>query len=126
MTASRDVTVAALQVTSFNGEAQRNLDNAAIHVADAAARGAELIVCPEFLAAGYIYDESIWASAEPADGGLTERWLSDLAGTHRALVGAGYLEVEGDDFFNTFALYGSRLVVRNGEEAACYRLPLQG
>ena len=33
--------------------------------------------------------------------------------------------IEGKTW-NTFALYGSRLVVRNGEEAACYRLPLEG
>ncbi len=33
--------------------------------------------------------------------------------------------IEGKTW-NTFALYGSRLVVRNGAEAACYQLPLAG
>ena len=72
------ITVAAIQVTSANGQVERNLANATKYVDDAARQGADIIVCPEFLAAGYVYDESIWASAEPT-AGPTERWLSKLA-----------------------------------------------
>lgn len=99
------VRVAALQVTSWDGAAERNLENAARHVAVAARRGAELIVLPEFLATGYQFDESLWSAAEPL-GGRTEAWLEDAAHTHGALIGAGFLEVEGDHFRNCFSLFG--------------------
>jgi len=72
-------------------------------VATAAADGADLVLCPEFLAAGYRYEESIWKSAEPRDG-ATEQWLARLAAAHRIYIGATYLEADGDDFYNTFAL----------------------
>jgi N-carbamoylputrescine amidase len=69
----------------------------------AAVRGAELVVCPEFLAPGYVYDSSLWGVAEP-QGGPTERWLARMASQHRLYIGASYLEACGDDFFNTFTL----------------------
>jgi N-carbamoylputrescine amidase len=70
--------VAANQVTSLDGEPERNLANAAMHVERAAKAGAKLALGPEFLAAGYVYDESIWRSAEPADG-RTETCRRDVA-----------------------------------------------
>ena len=38
----------------------------------------------------------------------------------------GEVEVFTDKVWNTFALYGDRVVVRNANEAACYRLKLAG
>jgi len=95
--------VAAIQVQSHDGAIEDNLARAEPLVAQAAAAGARLVVCPEFLAAGYIYDESIWKSGERR-GGPTEAWLARLAAQHRIYIGASYLEADGDDFFNTFAL----------------------
>jgi N-carbamoylputrescine amidase len=103
MSAPRRVRVAAVQVTSENGQLERNLANAERFVAEAAERGAEVVLCPEFLAAGYMYEESIWRSGESRDG-PTESWLRRLAKHHGIYVGASYLAAEGDDFFNTFAL----------------------
>ena len=102
----RTIKVAAIQVTSLNGSIERNLDNAEPFVERAARQGAELVLCPEFLAAGYIFEESIWQSGEPR-GGPTERWLERLARAHRVTIGASFLEAEGDDFYNTFSLFGS-------------------
>jgi N-carbamoylputrescine amidase len=103
MKAPRSVRVAAVQVTSKDGEGPWNLSHAERFVAEAADRGAQLVLCPEFLAAGYVFDESIWKSGEPR-GGATETWLRRLATQHAIHIGATYLEAEGDDFFNTFAL----------------------
>jgi N-carbamoylputrescine amidase len=99
----RSIRAAAIQVRSENGLVHENLANAEPYVDAAAAQGADLIVCPEFLGAGYIYEESIWQAGEPA-GGPTEQWLSRLARKHGVHVGAGYLEAEGDEFYNTYAL----------------------
>jgi N-carbamoylputrescine amidase len=107
MAQPRTLRVAAVQVESKNGEAEANLANAEPWVRDAAARGAVLVLCPEFLATGYIYDESIWRSGEPRHG-ATESWLMRLAAECRIFVGASYLEADGDDFYNTFALASPR------------------
>ncbi|WP_029892415.1 carbon-nitrogen hydrolase family protein [Nocardia brasiliensis] len=99
------ITVAAVQATSENGAVERNLRNAALLVREAARRGARVVLCPEFLAAGYIYRESIWESGEP-QGGATESWLAGLAAEHAIYIGATYLEADQDQFYNTFALFG--------------------
>jgi N-carbamoylputrescine amidase len=96
--------VAAIQVSSLNGAIERNLANAEPFVAEAAARGARLLLCFEFLAAGYVYEESIWESGEPA-GGATESWLARQARAHGVFIGASFLEAEGEHFHNTFSLF---------------------
>jgi len=103
MNANRTLRVAAVQVESRNLDALGNLRRAELLVGVAAERGAELVLCPELLAAGYVYDRSIWSVAEPR-GGATELWLARLARQHRLTIGASYLEASGDDFFNTFTL----------------------
>src|SRR5260370_19976379 len=90
MALPRSIRVAAVQGTSKDGEVERNLAHAQRFVAEAADRGAQLVLCPEFLAAGYLYDEAIWKSGEPCEG-PTERWLRRLAKEHRIHVGATYL-----------------------------------
>lgn len=99
----KELVVAAVQARSDNGAGQQNLDRATPHVAAAAAEGAKLVLCPEFLAAGYIYEETIWSSGERRSG-ITETWLADLAKRHDIYVGASYLEADGDEFYNTFTL----------------------
>lgn len=104
MAPTRTLRVAAVQASSENGASERNLDNCAALVAEAAGRGAELLLCPELLATGYRYEESIWEQAEPR-GGLTETWLHQQARAHHVTIGAGYLEADGEHFYNTFALF---------------------
>jgi N-carbamoylputrescine amidase len=103
MNAIRTLRVAAVQVESRNLDVEGNLRRAELLVGVAAERGAEVVLCPELLAAGYVYDRSIWDAAEPR-GGPTELWLARLARKHKLYIGASYLEANGDDFFNTFTL----------------------
>jgi N-carbamoylputrescine amidase len=103
MNAVRTLRVAGVQVESRNLDVRGNLRRAEALVAAAAARGAELVLCPEFLAPGYVYDASLWDVAEP-HGGPTELWLARMAGQHRLYIGASYLEASADDFFDTFTL----------------------
>jgi N-carbamoylputrescine amidase len=105
VTSPRTLRVAAVQVESLNDDPDDNLRRAEPWVARAAADGAQLVVCPEFLAAGYVYSESIWDAGE-LRGGLTESWLRRLASEHRIYLGASYLEADGAEFYNTFALAG--------------------
>src|SRR5687767_2497561 len=103
MNGIRTIKVAGVQVESRNFDVQGNLRRAEALVAVAAQRGARLVLCPEFLAPGYIYDPAIWSAAEPR-GGPTELWLARMALQHGLYIGASYLEASGDDFFNTFTL----------------------
>ncbi len=101
--AVRRIRVAGVQVESRNLDVEGNLRRAEALVEVAAERGATLVLCPEFLAPGYVYDPSIWDAGEPR-GGPTEDWLAKMARQHRIYIGASYLEASGDDFFNTFTL----------------------
>jgi N-carbamoylputrescine amidase len=103
MSTTRALWVAGIQVESRNLDGEGNLLRAEPLVSDAAERGAELVLCPEFLAPGYLYHRSLWDAAEP-QGGLTEHWLARMARQHRIYIGASYLEATGADFFNTFTL----------------------
>jgi len=103
MNAIKTLRVAGVQVESRTLDVQGNLRRAEALVAVAAERGAELVLCPEFLAPGYVYDPSLWDAAE-VRGGPTELWLAQMARQHRLYIGASYLEASGDDFFNTFTL----------------------
>lgn len=95
--------IAAVQVESHDAAIAENLARAEPFVSEAAAAGAQLVLCPELLAAGYVYDAAIWKAGERR-GGPTESWLARMAAQHRVHIGASYLEADGDDFFNTFAL----------------------
>ncbi|MBI2567309.1 MAG: carbon-nitrogen hydrolase family protein [Candidatus Schekmanbacteria bacterium] len=97
--------VGAVQVACENGRIHANLAGALPWVEQAAERGAELVLLPEFLAAGYVFSAAIWDGAEPRNG-PTVQWLRTHARRLRVWLGATFLEAEGADFFNTFVLIG--------------------
>src|SRR5687768_17060249 len=118
MTAPTTLRLAGVQVESRNLDVEGNLRRAEALVEVAAGRGARLVLCPEFLAPGYVYHRSIWDAAEPRGDGPTERWLTRMARRHGVYIGASYLEAccprnndddarpsgAAGDFFNTFTL----------------------
>ncbi len=99
----RNIRVAAVQLESRNGFLQGNLDNATPLIKQAAEKGAEIILLPEFLPTGFIFTEKIWDSAEPKYG-LTVAWLKKCSKEFGVHLGTSFLEAEGTDFFNTFVL----------------------
>ena len=52
---------------------------------------------------GYFLTEEIWDCAEPWNG-PTYAWLTALARRMGIFLGTSFLEAEGEDFYNTFAL----------------------
>jgi N-carbamoylputrescine amidase len=99
------LTVAAAQIQCQDGKVDENLTHAALLVESAVQRGAQLVVFPEFMPQGYRLTQEIWDSAEPFDGPTTA-WLRGTAKQHNLYVGTSFLESDGCDFFNTFALAG--------------------
>jgi len=102
---SESLTVGAIQVESRNRDIEGNLARALPLVEEAAGKGATLICLPEFLPSGYIFDETAWEAAEPADG-PTMRWLAEHAKRLNVTIGTSFLEAAGDGFKNAFVLMG--------------------
>lgn len=103
----RTVRIAAVQIESLNGRVLENLAHALPFVEEAARRGAELIVLPEFMPTGYIFTKAIWDAGE-SKYGQTVLWLSKHSKRLGAYLGTSFLEADGEDFFNTFALFDPR------------------
>jgi N-carbamoylputrescine amidase len=89
-------------------------------VAEAAARGAQLVLLPEMFANPFRFDGSAWPTASPR-GGRHEQWLAATARRYGVFLGGSYLEARGDDFFNTFALAtpAGEIAGRVGKDLPC-------
>lgn len=95
--------VAAVQMISENGDISGNLRRATGFVEKAVARGAKLILLPEFMPPGYILTEEIWNGGEPKEG-PTVVWMKATSKRLGVWLGTSYLEAEGEDFYNTFVI----------------------
>lgn len=114
MTAALDV--AAAQVAARPGEVDANLDRLARLVRGQAA-GADLVVCPEMVAAGYDLEQLDAHGLELGEEitGRTVTVATELAAETAATIVVGMLEREAD------ALYDSAVVVSGSGLVASYR-----
>ncbi len=99
----RTLRVAAVQMVSENAKVAENLKHTTGFVEEAAARGAKLVLLPEFMPPGYIFTEEIWSGAEPKEG-PTVKWMKETSKRLGVWLGTSYLEADGEDFYNTFVL----------------------
>lgn len=119
------LTVAAIQLESKPGLLQTNHEHATLFIETAAHAGAQLVVLPELFASGYIPNEGLWSAAEPLQG-PTIAWLQKLSQALGIYLGAGFIETDGLDFFNTFALATPQgtlagIVRKTHAEAYCFK-----
>ena len=98
-----EVRVATVQFDSVNGDFDGNLAEVAKYVRNAKVQEADVTLLPEFALIGYDLSPEIWEMAEHA-GGPTQQALSTLAQEAEMYIGTSFLEVEGNQFFNTFIL----------------------
>jgi predicted amidohydrolase len=106
----RDIRVASVQFEHAPNDKRANVARIEHFCAEAARRGAEIIVCPECCVTGYwhlrkLSRQELLDLAEPVPSGPTSQALLQLAARLRVTVGAGLVEV-GDDG----TLYNSYLV----------------
>jgi N-carbamoylputrescine amidase len=101
----RRVRLAAVQMDSRHGDIAANLQRATDLCEQAAAQGAQLALMPELMPGGHQLTSHIWDTGEARDG-QTATWLGETAARLGMYLGTGFLEVDGEDFFNTFALAG--------------------
>jgi N-carbamoylputrescine amidase len=100
---TKTLRVAAVQMGSREGAIQDNLEHATLLVDQAARDRAELVLLPEFMPTGYLWDRRIWQVAE-AKNGSTVKWLRETSARFSIWLGTSFLETDGRDFFNTFVL----------------------
>jgi N-carbamoylputrescine amidase len=102
-TSTKTICIAAVQMGSQEGAIPDNLEHATPLVEQAAREGAQLVLLPEFMPTGYLWDKRIWQSAE-AKHGPTVQWLCKTFARLGIWLGTSFLETDGADFFNTFVL----------------------
>lgn len=106
--------VAVFQSPSGGTVADR-LDRLGAAMAEAAADGAGLLICPELYMSGYNVGDAMPARAEPADGPFAQA-VAGLARRHRIAAIYGFPEREGE------ALYNSAICISGaGETLAVHR-----
>src|SRR6478736_7434623 len=101
----RTLRVATVQFESLPGDKEANFRKIESFVAQAAAQGVRLVVCPECCITGYWFIrnltvEQLAALAEPIPDGPSTRRLRDLAREHGVTVGAGLVEAGADGKFH--------------------------
>lgn len=100
---TRHLKIGVIQIDSKVGNVPANLEHARELVNVAARQGAQIVLTPELMPCGYTLTEAIWNYAEPFDG-RTVAWLTRLAKQFNIFLGTSFLEVAGEDFYNTFVL----------------------
>ena len=114
---TQPVSVAVCQLSLRVGEPEQNRAAAAAAVAQAAARGARVVVLPELTPSGYVFADRAEARslAEPADGPTAAQWTA-LAAVHRLVIVGGFAELGTDG-----RVYNSAMLVDESGRRAVYR-----
>lgn len=100
---TQNIKLAAVQLRCEVGQIEKNLAQATWWVERAAAQGAQVIVLPELTPGGYTLTGEIWPTAETFNG-VSVDWLKRTARRLGIFLGTSFLEAEGEDFYNSFAL----------------------
>jgi predicted amidohydrolase len=104
--------LALIQMRVEPGQPARNLERAALRIAEAARAGAAVVLLPEALDFGWTHP-SARTGAEPIPEGVSYRALQRAAQEAQVFVCAGLVERESDRFFNSAVLIspdGARLL----------------
>jgi N-carbamoylputrescine amidase len=100
---ARPLQIAVVQMKSVDHDIDANLRQATTYAEEAAARGAQFVLFPEFMATGSYLSFDTWDSAEPSQGKSVE-WLKSTSRRLHVWLGAGFFEASGEDFYDTFVL----------------------
>jgi 5-aminopentanamidase len=108
--------VACCQLAPAFGDPAANRELTAAAVTSAAGQGASVVVLPELVSSGYVFERTaeVGACAETADGDTVTGWAR-LAARHQIVIVGGFCEASGGEVFNSAALVdpdGLRCVYR--------------
>jgi 5-aminopentanamidase len=99
------VVVACCQLAPQVGRLAANRELAAAAIVDAASQGAAVVVLPELMSSGYVFESQAEARAlaEPPDGPTVAGWAR-LAAEHDLVIIGGFCEAAGKEVFNSAVL----------------------
>src|SRR5215813_2738387 len=119
---ARPLRIAIIQMKSLDHDIDGNLRQATTYAEEAAARGAQFVLYPEFMPTGSYLSSDTWDFAEPSNG-KTVLWLKSTSKRLQVWLGAGFFEANGEDFYDTFVV-----TTPEGREAGRVRkaLPAEG
>jgi N-carbamoylputrescine amidase len=119
---ARTLRIAIVQMKSLDHNIDGNLRQATTYAEEAAGRGAQFVLYPEFMPTGSYLSSDTWDFAEP-NNGKTVQWLKSTSRRLRVWLGAGFFEADGEDFYDTFVV-----TTPEGQEAGRVRkaLPAEG
>lgn len=100
---ARTVKVASIQFHSLDYAFETNLQRASSLLREAADRHTEIALLPEFALIGYDLSPKLWEAAETRNG-RTVAAVTTLSRELGLYIGTSFLEVEREDFYNTFFL----------------------
>jgi predicted amidohydrolase len=114
---STTVRIACCQLAPEVEVPERNAELARAAIADAVAAGAQIVVVPELVNSGYVFEsiDEVRASAVPADGELLQSWAQEAARGDAIVVG-GFCEIAPDG-----RLHNSSALVDGDGVRAVYR-----
>lgn len=95
--------VAAVQMTATLGDVKTNIQSARRLAGEAFARGAQMVILPEFFTSAMGFHPVMKTVAEAADGPAL-RMLNELAATCDGIIGGSFIMISGRHAYNTFFL----------------------
>ena len=103
-----NITVAAMQL-ALNGSETENIEAVSDLVANAAGKGAQIILPPELFEGPYfckVEDEALFAQAQPLLAHPSVRAMAKLAKQHGVAIPTSYFEKDGPQYYNSLAMIG--------------------
>ena len=105
----RTLSLAVLQLPLARPDAADNIAAIVERVAEAAGRGAQLVLPPELFAGEYFCrdeDEALFALAHPLSESPSVLAMQQLAAKHRVAIPTSFFERDGHHYYNTLAMIG--------------------
>ncbi len=117
--------IAAIQLNNYIGEMVQSFIGAETLIKEAVDEGAKLVALPELSTCGYIPNTDIWSFGEPREG-ITSKWAREIAKKYQIYVGAGFLECDGFDFYNSYLIANPQgeidgVIRKKDVEAYCFK-----
>ncbi len=105
----RKIRVASVQIEAAAGDKQANLAKIEGFVKHAASQGAEIVAFPECCITGYWFLRNLSRDqlkdvAEPVFEGPSSQALMRLARQYRVMIGAGLIEIDGEQMYNAYVV----------------------
>jgi len=117
--------IAAIQLNNYIGEMVQSFIGAETLIKEAVHQGAKFVALPELSTCGYIPNTDIWSFGEPREG-ITSKWAKEIAKKYQIYVGAGFLECDGIDFYNSYLIANPQgkidgIIRKKDVEAYCFK-----